>query len=309
VLSSTSSSGLGPVCSIVSSLSSPPKLSDGLAHPPIGALSGKIVIDPDRCPQGDHPTRRNRSGTFVAKIEDRPLYRVISDRFNHGAADESVPVYAAAGYYYPGKDLDALPAELLGNVELGHTLVKIKIGGASLDEDPGRIEAGRSARLRPPLASGTGLRAADRDRRKPLLRLGRPQPRPTKGCDPTATCSDGSRAQLWAGRVSAPAGSPRWFRGYGAGVVRAVEAHYPDELAADGTVLSFRTCGSADPRAWSLGRHTKVCHRPARLPAADVVFTIAARAEQAPRGAREAAWQSRSLRRKTARHGGDLGPP
>lgn len=103
-----------------------------------------VVIDPDRCPQSDHPTRRSRSGTFVAKIEDRPLYRVSSDRFDHGAADESVPVYAAAGYYYPGKDLDALPAELLGYVELGHTLVKIKIGGASLDE----ARAGSRRRLR-----------------------------------------------------------------------------------------------------------------------------------------------------------------
>jgi D(-)-tartrate dehydratase len=53
-------------------------------------------------PEQPH-TRRSRSGTFVAKIEDRPLYRVISDLFNHGAADESVPVYAAAGYYYPGE--------------------------------------------------------------------------------------------------------------------------------------------------------------------------------------------------------------
>ena len=55
-----------------------------------------------------------------------------------------MPVYAAAGYYYPGKDLDALPAELLGYVELGHTLVKIKIGGASLDE----ARAGSRRRLR-----------------------------------------------------------------------------------------------------------------------------------------------------------------
>src|SRR5918995_5452160 len=28
--------------------------------------------------------------------------------------------------------------------------------------------------------------------------------------------------------------------GYAAGVVRAVEAHYPDDVAADGTLLSFR---------------------------------------------------------------------
>ena len=81
---------------------------------------------------------------FRRKDRGPTLYRVISDRFDHGAADESVPVYAAAGYYYPGKDLDALPAELLGYVELGHTLVKIKIGGASLDE----ARAGSRRRLR-----------------------------------------------------------------------------------------------------------------------------------------------------------------
>jgi D(-)-tartrate dehydratase len=53
------------------------------------------------------------------------------------------PSTPSAGYY-PGKDLDAIPAELLGYVELGHTLVKIKIGGASLD----KARAGSRRRLR-----------------------------------------------------------------------------------------------------------------------------------------------------------------
>jgi D(-)-tartrate dehydratase len=78
---------------------------------------------------------------LVAKVEDRPLYRVIADRFNGGKAVERVNVYAAGGYYYPGEDVDGLRDELHGYREMGYTLVKMKIGGASLDEDLARIEA------------------------------------------------------------------------------------------------------------------------------------------------------------------------
>ena len=50
-------------------------------------------------------------------------------------------VYAAGGYYYPGKDLDALRAEMRGYLGRGYTVVKMKIGGASIDDDRVRIEA------------------------------------------------------------------------------------------------------------------------------------------------------------------------
>jgi D(-)-tartrate dehydratase len=50
-------------------------------------------------------------------------------------------VYAAGGYYYPDKDLEALKKEMRGYLERGYTVVKMKIGGASLDEDRRRIEA------------------------------------------------------------------------------------------------------------------------------------------------------------------------
>ena len=43
----------------------------------------------------------------VAKIEGKPLWRLLADRYRGGVADERVWVYAAGGYYYPGKDLDA----------------------------------------------------------------------------------------------------------------------------------------------------------------------------------------------------------
>jgi D(-)-tartrate dehydratase len=77
----------------------------------------------------------------VAKIEEKPLWRLLADRYRGGEADEQVWVYAAGGYYEPGKDLRALQAEMRGYLELGYTTVKMKIGGASLADDLERIEA------------------------------------------------------------------------------------------------------------------------------------------------------------------------
>jgi D(-)-tartrate dehydratase len=77
----------------------------------------------------------------VAKIEGKPLYRVLADRYRNGEADDRVWVYAAGGYYEPGKDLNALRAEMRGYLSMGYTTVKMKIGGASLDEDLRRIDA------------------------------------------------------------------------------------------------------------------------------------------------------------------------
>ncbi|HLT19458.1 MAG TPA: mandelate racemase/muconate lactonizing enzyme family protein [Thermomicrobiales bacterium] len=77
----------------------------------------------------------------VAKIEERPLYQLLAERYGDGRPDERVWVYAAGGYYQPGKGIDALRDEMRGYLELGYETVKIKIGGASLEEDVQRIEA------------------------------------------------------------------------------------------------------------------------------------------------------------------------
>lgn len=78
---------------------------------------------------------------LAAKLEEVPLYRLLADRYRQGRADEKVYVYAAGGYYYPGKDLSALQDEMRRYRDLGYTDVKMKIGGASLEEDLRRIEA------------------------------------------------------------------------------------------------------------------------------------------------------------------------
>ncbi len=77
----------------------------------------------------------------VAKIEGKPLYRLLADRYRGGQADEKVFVYAAGGYYYPGKNLTALRSEMQKYRDLGYTVVKMKIGGESLADDLRRIEA------------------------------------------------------------------------------------------------------------------------------------------------------------------------
>src|SRR5262245_47326949 len=67
----------------------------------------------------------------VAKIEGKPLYRLLAERYNGSKADDRVFVYAAGGYYYPGKDMQALKDEMKHYLELGYTVVKLKIGGES----------------------------------------------------------------------------------------------------------------------------------------------------------------------------------
>jgi D(-)-tartrate dehydratase len=77
----------------------------------------------------------------VAKIAGVPLYRLLADRFRGGVAYTRVFVYAAGGYYYPEKGLLGLQEEMQSYLDLGYSVVKIKIGGASLSEDLSRIEA------------------------------------------------------------------------------------------------------------------------------------------------------------------------
>jgi L-alanine-DL-glutamate epimerase-like enolase superfamily enzyme len=96
---------------------------------------------------GGHGERSVAVGTIdmavwdaTAKIASKPLFRFLAER--HGRkADPRVFVYAAGGYYYPGKDLSALCAEMRGYLDRGYTVVKMKIGGAPIDEDRSRIEA------------------------------------------------------------------------------------------------------------------------------------------------------------------------
>jgi L-alanine-DL-glutamate epimerase-like enolase superfamily enzyme len=77
----------------------------------------------------------------VAKIASKPLFQLLAERYGRGTPERRVFVYAAGGYYYPGKDDEALKNEMRGYLARGYSVVKMKIGGASLDEDRRRIES------------------------------------------------------------------------------------------------------------------------------------------------------------------------
>ncbi len=123
---------------------------------------------------GGHGERSVAVGTLdmalwdlAAKIEDVPLYKLLADRYGSGfesgsgsgsgsgfgfgsdsgsepgsgSVDPRVYLYAAGGYYYPGKSTRSLRDEIRGYLDTGYESVKIKIGGADLREDMTRIES------------------------------------------------------------------------------------------------------------------------------------------------------------------------
>jgi L-alanine-DL-glutamate epimerase-like enolase superfamily enzyme len=96
---------------------------------------------------GGHGERSVAVGTIdmavwdaVAKIAGQPLFRLLAQR--HGRkANPRVFVYAAGGYYYPGKGLSMLCGEMRSYLDRGYNVVKMKIGGATIAEDEKRIAA------------------------------------------------------------------------------------------------------------------------------------------------------------------------
>jgi L-alanine-DL-glutamate epimerase-like enolase superfamily enzyme len=96
---------------------------------------------------GGHGERSVAVGTIdmavwdaVAKIAGKPLFRLLAERSGREATPR-VFVYAAGGYYYPGKDDEALRAEMRSYIDRGYNVVKMKIGGESLAVDRRRIES------------------------------------------------------------------------------------------------------------------------------------------------------------------------
>jgi D(-)-tartrate dehydratase len=97
---------------------------------------------------GGHGERSVAVGTIdmavwdaVAKIEGKPLFQLLAERYGNGTPDRKVFVYAAGGYYWPGQGLQGLEREMRSYLDRGYSVVKQKIGGGSLAEDLQRIEA------------------------------------------------------------------------------------------------------------------------------------------------------------------------
>lgn len=97
---------------------------------------------------GGHGERSVAVGTLdmaiwdlISKIENVPLYYFISKNYGNGNFNKKVFVYAAGGYYWPEKGINSLQDEIKSYLDKGYSVVKQKIGGASLSDDCKRIEA------------------------------------------------------------------------------------------------------------------------------------------------------------------------
>jgi L-alanine-DL-glutamate epimerase-like enolase superfamily enzyme len=97
---------------------------------------------------GGHSERSIAIGTIdvavwdaVAKIAEKPLYRVLAERFNGGKIPEKVFCYVGGGWYWPGQTIKDLQDEMRRHLDAGYTLVKMKIGGLPLADDVRRLEA------------------------------------------------------------------------------------------------------------------------------------------------------------------------
>ncbi len=123
---------------------------------PDSLLDAEGLLDPAKCwaammaneKPGGHGERSVAVGVLdmalwdaVAKAKRVPLWKLLADRYNGGKFDDKAWVYAAGGYYYPGKDLDGLQDEMKHYLDLGYSCVKMKVGGVPLADDLKRIEA------------------------------------------------------------------------------------------------------------------------------------------------------------------------
>jgi D(-)-tartrate dehydratase len=119
---------------------------------------GKILaVMMQREKSGGHSERSIAIGTIevavwdaVAKIADKPLHRLIAERYNDGRIAAKVFCYVGGGWYAPGQTVKDLQDEMRRHLEAGYTMVKMKVGGLPLAEDLRRVEAVKA--ILPPAA-------------------------------------------------------------------------------------------------------------------------------------------------------------
>ena len=87
---------------------------------------------------GGHGERSVAVGTIdmalwdlIAKIEKKPLFQLISEKFGNGNPNRKVFVYAAGGYYWPDQGLESLKDEIKSYLDRGYNVVKKKIGAGN----------------------------------------------------------------------------------------------------------------------------------------------------------------------------------
>jgi D(-)-tartrate dehydratase len=97
---------------------------------------------------GGHSERSIAIGTIevalwdaVAKIAEKPLHRLLAERYNGGKVSERTFCYVGGGWYLPGQTIRDLQDEMLRHLDAGYTMVKMKVGGLPLADDVRRVAA------------------------------------------------------------------------------------------------------------------------------------------------------------------------
>jgi L-alanine-DL-glutamate epimerase-like enolase superfamily enzyme len=97
---------------------------------------------------GGHSERSVPIGTIevavwdaVAKIADKPLHRVLAERYGQGQTGDKVFCYVGGGWYAPGQTFRDVQDEMRRHLDAGYTMVKMKVGGLPLSDDARRVEA------------------------------------------------------------------------------------------------------------------------------------------------------------------------
>ena len=101
---------------------------------------------------GGHSERSIAIGTIevalwdaVAKIAEKPLHRLLAERYNGGKVAEHVFCYVGGGWYLPGQTIRDLQDEMLRHLDAGYTMVKMKVCGLALADDVRRVESVKGA--------------------------------------------------------------------------------------------------------------------------------------------------------------------
>ena len=75
---------------------------------------------------GGHGERSVAVGTIdmaiwdlISKIEDKPLFQMLAERYGNGVPNRKVFVYAAGGYYWPNQGINGLTDEIKKYLDLG----------------------------------------------------------------------------------------------------------------------------------------------------------------------------------------------
>jgi D(-)-tartrate dehydratase len=107
-----------------------------------------LAVMMQREKSGGHSERSIAIGTIevalwdaVAKIAEKPLHRLLAERYNGGKLAERVFCYVGGGWYLPGQTIRDLQDEMLRHLDAGYTMVKMKVGGLPLADDVRRVAA------------------------------------------------------------------------------------------------------------------------------------------------------------------------